>query len=75
MNPNFQRRERVCLNPNTDLIMYTTDDGITKVEATFDGDTVWLVYCVLSDIIKKSERPRNKQQYILLNGIYAKYWK
>ena len=55
--------------------MYPADDGITKVESPFDGDTVWLAYCVLSDIIKKSERPRNKQQYILLNGIYAKYWK
>ena len=30
------------MNPNTDLIIYTTDDGTTKVEATFDGDTVWL---------------------------------
>lgn len=33
---------RHSMNQNTDLIMYTTDDGITKVEATFDGDTVWL---------------------------------
>lgn len=28
--------------PSTDIIIYTSDDGITKVEATFDGDTVWL---------------------------------
>ena len=30
------------MNPNTELVMYTTEDGATKVEATFDGDTVWL---------------------------------
>lgn len=22
--------------------MYTTEDGLTKIEVTFDGDTVWL---------------------------------
>ena len=27
---------------NTSLIMYTTEDGITKIQATFDNDTVWL---------------------------------
>ena len=24
------------------MIIYTTEDGLTKVETTFDGDTVWL---------------------------------
>ena len=26
----------------SNIIMYTTEDGLTKVEATFDQDTVWL---------------------------------
>ena len=26
---------------NTSLIMYTTEDGIKKNQATFDNDTVW----------------------------------
>ena len=25
-----------------DMIIYTTEDGLTKVETTFDGGTVWL---------------------------------
>ena len=25
-----------------DMIIYTIEDGLTKVETTFDGDTVWL---------------------------------
>ena len=24
------------------IIMYTTEDGLTKIETTFDEDTVWL---------------------------------
>ncbi|MCD8046831.1 MAG: cell filamentation protein Fic, partial [Clostridiales bacterium] len=26
----------------SNIIMYTTGDGLTKIEATFDEDTVWL---------------------------------
>lgn len=26
----------------SDLVMYTTDDGLTKVDVTFDKETVWL---------------------------------
>ena len=25
-----------------DMIIYTIEDGLTKAETTFDGDTVWL---------------------------------
>lgn len=28
--------------PDTKIIMYTTEDGLTKIEANFDDDTVWL---------------------------------
>ena len=27
---------------NSELIIYTTEDGLTKVDVTFDDDTVWL---------------------------------
>ena len=26
------------------IIIYTTEDGLTKIDATFDGDTVWLLH-------------------------------
>ncbi len=26
----------------SNIIMYTTEDGVTKIEVTFDHDTVWL---------------------------------
>lgn len=27
---------------NSEIIMYQTEDDLTKVETIFDGDTVWL---------------------------------
>lgn len=35
--------------------MYTTDDGITKVEATFDGDTVWLSLDQMSELFQRDK--------------------
>ena len=26
--------------PNSNILMYTTEDGLTKIEATFENDTV-----------------------------------
>ena len=28
--------------PDSNIIMYTTEDGLTKIEITFEKDTVWL---------------------------------
>lgn len=41
--------------PNTDLIMYTTDDGLTKVEATFDNDTVWLSIDQMAELFQRDK--------------------
>lgn len=35
--------------------MYTTDDGVTKVEATFDGDTVWLSLNQMSELFQRNK--------------------
>lgn len=29
-------------NKKSDIIIYSTEDGLAKIETTFDGDTVWL---------------------------------
>lgn len=41
--------------PNTDIIMYTTDDGMTKVEATFDNDTVWLSIDQMAELFQRDK--------------------
>ena len=30
------------MNQKSNMIIYTTEDGLTKIETTFDEDTVWL---------------------------------
>ena len=43
------------MNTNTELIIYTTDDGVTKVEATFDGDTVWLSQEQMGELFQRDK--------------------
>ena len=35
--------------------MYTTEDGITKVEVTFDNDTVWLTLDQIADLFQRNK--------------------
>ena len=35
--------------------MYTTEDGITKVEVTFDNDTVWLSLDQIAELFQKNK--------------------
>lgn len=41
--------------PNTELVIYTTEDGLTKVEAQFDHDTVWLSLDQISDLFQRDK--------------------
>ncbi len=43
------------MRDNNEIIIYTTDDGITKVEATFDGDTVWLSLDQMADLFQRDK--------------------
>lgn len=40
-------------NKNSDMIIYTTEDGLTKIEATFDGDTVWLSKSQMAELFQR----------------------
>lgn len=37
------------------ILMYTTEDGITKVEVTFDYDTVWLSLDQIAELFQKNK--------------------
>ena len=39
--------------PNTNIVMYTTNDGLTKLEATFDNDTVWLSIDQMAELFQR----------------------
>ena len=36
-----------------DMIIYTTEDGLTKVETAFDGDTVWLSIDQMAELFQR----------------------
>lgn len=37
------------------MVIYTTDDGLTKVEATFDSDTVWLSIDQMAELFQRDK--------------------
>ena len=39
----------------TSLIMYTTEDGITQIQATFDKDTVWLSIDQMAELFQRDK--------------------
>ena len=39
----------------TSLIMYTTEDGITQIQATFDNDTVWLSLDQMAELFQRDK--------------------
>lgn len=39
----------------SNIIMYQTEDGQTKVDVTFDNDTVWLSLQQMADLFQKDK--------------------
>ena len=37
------------------MIIYTTEDGLTKVETTFDGETVWLSIDQMAELFQRDK--------------------
>ena len=40
---------------NSNIIMYTTEDGLTKIETTFDEDTVWLSMDQMAELFQRDK--------------------
>jgi len=40
----------------SELIIYQTEDGITKLDVTFDGDTVWLTQAQMAELFLSSKQ-------------------
>lgn len=38
---------------NSSIIIYTTEDGLSKIETTFDGDTVWLSIDQMAELFQR----------------------
>ncbi|MCC8158604.1 MAG: hypothetical protein LIO50_05225 [Phascolarctobacterium sp.] len=66
--------------PNTDIIMYTTADGMTKINATFDEDTVWLSIDQMAELFQRDrsvigKHVRNifKEGELVKDSVWAKF--
>lgn len=45
---------------NSNIIMYTTEDGLTKIETTFDEDTVWLSLDQMAELFQRNKSTISK---------------
>jgi len=43
------------MDNNSELIIYTTEDGLTKVDVTFQDDTVWLSIDQMADLFQRDK--------------------
>lgn len=41
------------IKPISDILMYQTEDGRTKIEVVFDGDTVWLRQDKIAELFQR----------------------
>ncbi|MCI8401289.1 MAG: cell filamentation protein Fic, partial [Lachnospiraceae bacterium] len=42
-------------NKKSDIIIYTTEDGLAKIETTFDGNTVWLSMDQMAELFQRDK--------------------
>lgn len=70
------------MDSNSNIIIYTAEDGLIKIETTLDGDTVWLLKVQMAElfqrdrsvvskhiknVFKESELPRESNVQIWTN--------
>lgn len=48
-------------NEKSNIIIYTTEDGLTKIETTFDEDTVWLSIDQMAELFQRDRSVIGKQ--------------
>ena len=65
--------------PHSDILMYTTQDGLVKIEVTLDGDTVWLSIDQMAELFQRDrsvigKHIRNifKEGELLKESVWAK---
>src|SRR5665647_1200165 len=65
---------------NSEIVMYQTEDGLTKIETTFDNDTVWLSIDQMAELFQRDrsvigKHIRNifKEGELGKNSVWAKF--
>ena len=42
-------------SPKNSILIYTAEDGLTKIDTTFDGDTVWLSIDQMAELFQRDK--------------------
>ncbi|MBL8754937.1 MAG: virulence RhuM family protein [Planctomycetes bacterium] len=53
--------------PRSALVLYQTEDGATRIQCRFEGDSIWLTQALLAELFQKDVRTINEH----LANIYA----
>ena len=56
--------------PKNSIIIYTTEDGLTKIDTTFDGDTVWLSIDQMAELFQRDRNAIGISRHI--KNIFAR---
>ena len=66
--------------PQSNILLYTTEDGVTKIEVTFDHDTVWLSIDQMAELFQRDKsvigkHVRNifKEGELVKEAVWAKF--
>ena len=49
------KMNRPDASPKNSILIYTTEDGLTKIDTTFDGDTVWLSIDQMAELFQRDK--------------------
>lgn len=68
------------INQKSHMLIYTTEDGLTKIETTFDEDTVWLSIDQMAELFQRDrsvigKHVRNifKEGELIKESVWAKF--
>jgi len=53
-------REELSAKPNSNILLYQTEDGQTRVEVRLQDETVWLSQKLMADLFQKDVRTINE---------------
>ena len=51
----------------SEIIIYQTEDGLTKIETTFDGDTVWLSIDQMAELFQRNKSTISRHMKDIFN--------
>jgi len=49
----MEKNKQENFNQGSQMIIYQTEDGLTKIDVSFDGDTVWLTQAQMAELFQR----------------------